>query len=80
MDLEVERFKGELKQLRELNEKFRTIVAHGKPEYTGKFFICGQTGELDADQLPKQILVCPHYGLDGFAIYTKTSDYSAPSY
>jgi hypothetical protein len=25
-------------------------------------------------------MVCPAYGLDGFAIYTKTSGYSAPEY
>ena len=30
--------------------------------------------------LPEKIMVCPAYGLDGFAIYTKTSNYSAPEY
>ena len=46
----------------------------------GVYFICGEGGEKDSMNLPKTILVCPAYGLDGFAIYTKTSDYSAPGY
>jgi len=43
-------------------------------------FICGGSEEVDAMGLPKMITVCPAYGLDGFAIYKQTSEYSAPSY
>ena len=46
----------------------------------GVFFICGEGGEKDNMGLPEKILVRPAYGLDGFAIYTKTSNYSAPEY
>ena len=43
-------------------------------------FICGGSDEKDEMGLPKTITVCPAYGLDGFAIYKKTSEYSAPGY
>lgn len=43
-------------------------------------FICGGSDEKDYMGLPKTLLVCPAYGLDGFAIYKQTSEYSAPSY
>jgi hypothetical protein len=63
-----------------LFEKLKTIWIHSQPEKSQQFFICGQGGEKDSLGLPKIILVCPAYGSDGFAIYTKTSDYSAPGY
>jgi hypothetical protein len=43
-------------------------------------FICGGTEEKDAMGLPKMITVCPAYGLDGFAIYERKGEYSAPGY
>jgi hypothetical protein len=46
----------------------------------GVYFICGEGGEKDSMNLPQKLLVCPAYGLDGFAVYTKSSDYSAPGY
>jgi len=81
MNHEVERFEGELRQLREMNEKFINIFKHANPDkYNGVYFICGEGGEKDGMGLPEKILVCPAYGLDGLAVYTKTSDYSAPGY
>jgi hypothetical protein len=46
----------------------------------GVFFICGTQGPEDENGLPEKILVCPGSGLDGFAVYSKTSGFSAPSY
>lgn len=43
-------------------------------------FICGGSEDRDVMGLPKTLLICPAYGLDGFAIYKMTSEYSAPSY
>lgn len=81
MNHEVERYEGELRQLRESNEKFLNIFRHANAEkLAGVYFICGEGGEKDAMGLPEKIMVCPAYGLDGMAIYTKTSDYSAPGY
>ena len=64
-----------------LFEKLKTILVHAQPDkFAGMFFICGEGGNKDTMGLPEKILVCPAYGLDGFAVYTKTADYSAPGY
>jgi hypothetical protein len=43
-------------------------------------FICGTVGEVGTDGMNEYILVCPAYGADGFAMYKKHKDYSAPGY
>lgn len=43
-------------------------------------FICGGGGDTGVDDLPEFIMVCPALGADGFAVYKKHKDYSAPSY
>jgi hypothetical protein len=77
MNLELEAYEGELAQLRKVFKMVRHLSAD---KLAGVYFICGESGEKDSMGLPEKILVCPAYGLDGFAIYTKTSDYSAPEY
>jgi hypothetical protein len=64
----------------ELFQKLKTIVLHSEPERSGVYFICGEGGERDSMGLPEKINVCPAYGLDGMAQYTKTKDYSAPEW
>ena len=77
MNLELETYEGELAQLRRVHKMVRHLSAE---KLEGVFFICGEAGEKDEMGLPEKIMVCPAYGLDGFAIYTKTSGYSAPEY
>lgn len=77
MNHEVEAYEGELKALRKSHEILRHIMAE---KLDGVYFICGEGGEKDSMNLPEKILVCPAYGSDGFAVYTKSSDYSAPGY
>ena len=43
-------------------------------------FICGTAGDKGKDHMYEYILVCPAYGADGFAMYKKHKDYSAPGY
>jgi hypothetical protein len=77
MNLELEAYEGELEKLR----RVYTMVRHLSAEkLDGVFFICGEAGKKDDMGLPEKIMVCPAYGLDGFAMYTKTSGYSAPEY
>ena len=64
----------------ELFIKLMHIWKHSTPEKTGAFFVCGEGGERDEMGLPEMIMVCPSFGLDGFAIYKKTKDYSAPEW
>ncbi len=66
--------------LRKKVEKYETMFKHAMAEQSGVFFICGQTGEKDSMGLPEWIMVCPTYGADGFALYKKDRDYSAPGW
>jgi hypothetical protein len=77
MNLEIESYEGELEKLRRVFKMVRHLSAE---KLEGVYFICGEAGEKDDMGLPEKILVCPSYGLDGIAIYTKTSGYSAPEY
>lgn len=61
-------------------DKLHHKLIHESPERSGHFFICGRIGEDDGMGLPNGILICPSYGLDGFAVYTKTKDYTAPEW
>ena len=67
-------------KMAEENERLKTIIRHAASGRTDLFFICGQAGHVDEHGLPYQIMVCPALGSDGFAIYTKTSEYNAPGY
>jgi hypothetical protein len=72
--------KEEILILKDKVQKFERILSKLLPDVSGDFFICGQSEDKDDVGLPSKILVCPSYGSDGFAIYTKTTDYSAPGY
>ena len=63
--------------------RIEKIVVHTLAQQTspaGVFFICGTQGPEDENGLPEKILVSPGSGLDGFAVYTRTVEYSTPSY
>ena len=68
----------ELEKLRKENarlvEELKRLYGVDRP------FICGTAGKTDADGMNEYILVCPMYGADGFAMYKKHKDYSAPEY
>jgi len=71
----------EIAELKELVSKYQKILIHASPErFSGVYFICGQLGETDDMGLPEHITVCPAHGLDGFAVYSKTKDYTAPGW
>ena len=77
---ELEGFKTITDEEYELFRRLKKIWLHSVPEKSGLYFICGEAGEKDEVGLPESILVCPSYGSDGMAMYTKTKDYSAPGY
>ena len=70
MNLEVEAYEGELKKLRKLYEMVKHIDLAEK--LGDIYFICGEGGEKDKNNLPKQIHICPAYGVDWFQIYERT--------
>lgn len=51
----------------------------GNDKFGGPF-ISGEFGKKDSVGLPENILVCPAEGLDGFCVYTKNGEYTAPEW
>ena len=55
-----------------------------KSTYADKFpdtyFICGEGGEKDENNLPERIFVSPAYGVDWFQIYERTNKTHGPEY
>ena len=61
-------------------EKLHNKLMHEYPEKSGSYFICGSAGELDDFGIPSHLLICPQYGADGFYVYKKEREYSAPEW
>ena len=60
----------ELKMLLEKQQVIiRRIYAEKLPD---TWFVCGELGEKDQNNLPKYIEVCPAYGVDWSQIYERT--------
>jgi hypothetical protein len=68
-------------ELEKLKKENARLVEELKRLYgVDRPFICGVAGEVGNDNMNEYILVCPAYGADGFALYKKHKDYSAPGY
>jgi hypothetical protein len=78
MNLELEAYEGELKELR----KIRALIKHtALAETMGDiYFICGEGGKKDHNNLPELIYICPAYGVDWFQIYKKTEKIIGPEW
>lgn len=63
-----------VKENTRMREELKALYGVDKP------FICGVAGNVQEDKLNEFILVCPAYGADGFAMYKKYKNYSAPEY
>ena len=69
-----------LEKANKLYDKLHAKLMHEYPEKSGSYFICGSAGEKDDFGLPSHLLICPEYGADGFYVYKKEKDYSAPEW
>lgn len=69
-----------LDEAADLLEKQTKVLSHLFPERSGVYFICGESGDKDTMGLPERIFVCPSYGMQGMAVYTKTQDYKEPEW
>jgi hypothetical protein len=78
MNLEVEAYEGELTKLRKLYEMVKHIDLAEK--LGDIYFICGESGEKDKNNLPERIHICPAYGVDWFQVYEKTQSAVGPEY
>ena len=62
----------EVDRLTEKCDKQAKILQHVFPEKSGSYFICGDSGsKRESDGLPERVLICPAYGCDHFAVYTR---------
>lgn len=75
MNLELEAYVGELKELRSQVALYSKIFLHSfaADKVGNVYFICGEGGNIDQNALPDQIHICPAYGCDWFQIYEKTN-------
>jgi len=92
MNLEVELYEGELKSLREKVVLYDKIFLHSfaadilarisaaADKKSNIYFICGEGGEKDKNNLPDKIFICPAYGVDWFEIYERTNKTVGPEY
>ena len=78
MNLEIEAYEGELKLLRRVYELVRHTELAEK--FGHIYFICGEGGEKDKNNLPKEIHICPAYGVDWFQIYERTDKSFGPEW
>tara|TARA_R110000868_G_scaffold173655_1_gene409880 strand:- start:1077 stop:1322 length:246 start_codon:yes stop_codon:yes gene_type:complete len=81
MNLEVELYEGELKSLREKVVLYNKIFLHSFAADKGDiYFVCGEGGQKDNNNLPDRIHICPAYGVDWFQIYERTNKTFGPEY
>lgn len=78
MNLEVESYEGELKELRKLKSLIKHDILADK--LGNIYFICGEGGEKDRNNLPERIHICPAYGCDWFQIYERTDKTFGPEW
>jgi len=78
MNHEVEAYVGELKELRKLKSLIKHDILADKLGNT--YFICGEGGEKDKNNLPERIHICPAYGVDWFQVYERTNNTWGPEY
>lgn len=77
MNLEFETYEGELKELR----KIKSLIKHTVLAEMGNiYFICGEGGVKDQNNLPERIYICPAYGVDWFQVYERTDKSHGPEY
>ena len=78
MMLEKEAYEGELAMLRKC---FKLVTHSGLAEKMGGiYFICGELGEKDINNMPKKIMVCPAYGVDFSYVYEYTGQTTGPEW
>ena len=78
MNLELEAYEGELRELRKLTSFIKHLALAEK--YGDIYFICGEGGDKDQNNLPERIHVCPAYGVDWFQVYERSDKSHGPEW
>jgi hypothetical protein len=61
-----------LEKALELYQRERDRFKHNYPEMSGAYFLTGGQGEVDSNQLPEYVRICPAYGCAWEQVYVKT--------
>lgn len=78
MNLELEAYEGELRELRKIKATIKhTVLAEKLGDI---YFICGEGGSKNDNGLPKFIYICPAYGVDWFQVYERTDRTHGPEW
>jgi hypothetical protein len=63
-----------------LLEKVEVYLRTSYPENSGHYFICGEGGSKDDNDLPERLHICPSYGCDWMQIYERTDRATGPEW
>ncbi len=77
---EIAEYLKKLEKALEIYDRERTRFKHANPEFTGAYFIAGESGFKDSNMLPDRIHICPAYGCDWTVQYAKTEFSSGPEW
>jgi hypothetical protein len=85
---EIESCKEIVRNENAMTEKYKTgydaamrIIRSTYPDkFPDNYFISGESGEKDENGLPKQIHICPAYGVDWFMLYERRDITWGPEY
>ena len=71
----------EIARLKRLVDTAGIIFTHNlTPDKGFHYFICGEGGTKDTNNLPEKLFVCPAYGCDWFQIYERTDNTAGPEW
>ena len=58
----------------------RIVKSTYPDKFPDTYFICGEGGEKDKNNLPAYIHICPAYGVDWFQLYQRVNEAHGPEW
>ena len=58
----------------------RIVKSTYPDKFPDNYFICGELGEKDVNNMPQKIMVCPAYGVDFSYVYEYTGVTTGPEW
>lgn len=81
MKTEVEILQDEIEKWKNAYHAAMRIVKSTYPDkFPDNYFICGELGEKDVNNMPQKIMVCPAYGVDFSYVYEYTGVTTGPEW
>ena len=81
MSAKIKELEAELEKYKTGFESAMRIVKSTYPDkFPDTYFLCGELGIKDENNMPKKLMVCPAYGVDFFYVYEYTGETSGPEW